>query len=137
VLCFSYAVFCTCFVFSALFCFMPQELSMKQHKAQAASDGTAAAAAAVVARLQFRRLLLQALIRIKRRQKQDLDQAAKLLIKAQVNTMSFSITIQGVVLLCFTHQAPPIVGLGTRCKAAAESTGNCCIASLGRGLGRG
>jgi hypothetical protein len=60
-----------------------QDLTLKQHKAQSGSDG-AAAAAAVVARLQFRRLLLQALIRIKRRQKQDLDQAAKLLLKAQV-----------------------------------------------------
>ncbi|WIA23577.1 hypothetical protein OEZ85_000294 [Tetradesmus obliquus] len=63
-----------------------QDLSMKQHKVQAGSDGAAAAAAAaaaVVSRLQFRRLLLQALIRIKRRQKQDLDQAAKLLLKAQ------------------------------------------------------
>jgi hypothetical protein len=62
-----------------------QDLTMKQHSAKAAgSDGAAAAAAAVVARLQFRRLLLQALIRIKRRQKQDLDQAVKLLLKAQV-----------------------------------------------------
>jgi hypothetical protein len=58
---------------------------MKQHKAQAGSYGPAVAAAAIVARLQFRRLLLQALIRIKRRQKQDLDQAAKLLLKAQVS----------------------------------------------------
>jgi hypothetical protein len=66
-----------------------QDLTLKQHKAQAGSDGaaTAAAAAAVVARLQFRRLLLQALIRIKRRQKQDLDQAAKLLLKAQVRAV--------------------------------------------------
>jgi hypothetical protein len=68
-----------------------QDLSMKQHKSQAGSaEGTAAAAAAaIVARLQFRRLLLQALIRIKRRQKQDLDQAAKLLIKAQVGVAQF------------------------------------------------
>ncbi|KAF8061133.1 NAA35 [Scenedesmus sp. PABB004] len=46
-------------------------------------DAGGAAGAALAARLQFRRLLLQGLVKLKRRQKQDLDQAAKLFLRAQ------------------------------------------------------
>lgn len=62
-----------------------QDLPLKRSQAGPDSQAAAAAslAAAIVARLQFRKLILSGMIRLKRRSKPDLDQAAKIFVRAQ------------------------------------------------------
>lgn len=60
-----------------------QDLLLKKSQAGPDSQAAASLAAAIVARLQFRKLILQGLIRLKRKLKPDVDQAAKLFVKAQ------------------------------------------------------